>query len=197
MRKLGIAVDLDFRKARIQRPGGNIAVAGRDSRILEAVTVAEKLVHLFARHIHVRPGNEDGTVLEPARTGREVEFRLRGVQHVPAHAGLDMALHENPVGGRVVSGEIGLHVVFPALEKHTARGFHDYAVLKTDELVGIERPGKLAARVHGLLTFRRRCRGGKTAQHGNHGQKQAKPGRGERKRKKHGIFRVARQRKRR
>ena len=176
MRELGVAVDFHVGLIRRQRPGGTIAVTGRDLGVLEAVAVAEELVHLFAGHVHVRSGNEDGAVLEPARTRGEVEFGLRGVQHVASHAGFHLSLDEDPVGRGVVAGEIGLHVVFATLEQHVAGRLDNHAVVKADEVVGIKRPGRVAAGAQRTLTCARgsgKSGRGKTRQRRKHGHKHA------------------------
>ena len=151
MLQRGVAVDLNGSVVGRNRPCGAVAVAHGDLGVLELVAVAEQLVHLRTRNVQVRPGNEDGAVLEPAGTGIQIEFGFSGVQHVAPHAGLDIALHEDPVGSRVVAGEIGLHVVVAALEQDAARSFHDDAVVDALQLIGLEVPRQFALGADGSL----------------------------------------------
>ena len=143
----------------------------------------------------MRTGYEDGAVLEPARTGIEVELGLSGVQHVAAHAGFHVALHEDPVGSGIVAGKVGFHVVVAALKQDAARSFHDDAVVDALQLIGLERPRHLALRTDGFLRIAEAKAGGsrrgtETADHRGERQQGASQERRFRSMKKHGISRL-------
>ena len=74
MGERGVSVDLDLGAVGRQRPRRRVAVAGGDPGVPENIAVAMDLVHFLPGDIHMRPGDEDGTVLQPARTGLKVEF---------------------------------------------------------------------------------------------------------------------------
>ena len=149
MGQRGVPVDLDLGAVGRQGPCRSIAVAGGDSGIFKNIAVPMDLVHSLPGDIHMRSGDENGAVLQPARAGLEVEFGFGRADPVLPHAGFHMPLDEDPVRRRVVAGQVGFKIVRAALKEDPARRLDDDAVLQTFELVCIERPRR-AGGAHGL-----------------------------------------------
>ena len=119
----------------------------------ERIPIAPVFDNLLAGKGDMRPGHEYAAVLEPTRITFQIELGFGGGKLVPPQTHPDIALHQHPVRGCVVAGEIRLEVILSPRQHHISRSFHDHAVVKAFQMVGRQMPRGVASCPHGGRHF--------------------------------------------